>query len=285
MANWLSDDEITNMGCELISTEFKNRIYERVIFFHEKFDKENKIKLADKLVNVVESIRNNMDNRIVHYKEPKKYSSLEEEILDKFNKKDNWKRKHITDYVPETKTNEQINELRETFKIPILVLINHRVSGEGVRSDINRNEIDRILKEVIRAQLTINANESVISADNNNAKNDNIEFKIETLSDLLGDQTNLYVDILKKVLEKEKMSPIGSDGKWKKRRGDLSIIIAWMESMRTNGKLSYQSVSDEKKSKLLNSFFSEKLFTNTSIWRKDTDAYYYFKEKFDKEFK
>lgn len=281
MDNWLSRNDIITIASEFLSQEYSDRIKERVFYIHSRhIDSGLPNDLLDKIIKIIEHYRDYFDERILYYKEPVKFENIVEEgeIYRK-----SIMSKPLDNYVPPKKTDEYIIQLRETYKIPRVTLIGKYVTG--VRGEINRNEVDRILQQVIEAKNNITNDKASTQEQSLQIKDKNQEIK--SLSDLLGDNLDEYIRMLKKVLADDNKYPIDTNGRWTKKVGDYSILIAWMDALRQAGKFKDNSISDRKKSELLNIQFPGIDFkvNDTSIWRKSTEKSHQYKERFDKKLK
>ncbi len=279
MNSWLSRTDIIKTACEFLSQEYSDRIQERVFYIHHNYSNTCN-DILDRIIKIVTHLRDNFDERIAYYREPIKFESLEEEV-EHYRK--SIRAKPIIDYVPPTKTDEEISYLRENHKVDRVSLIGEYVTG--VRGELNRNEVERILQQIIEAKNKI-SNEKK-SINKSLTLDEKINDEIKSLSDLLEGNLDECIRILKDVLSENDRHSLDINSRWKKRKNDLSILVAWMDAIRQAGKFKMNSIDDRKKSELLNAQFPGIDFklNDTSIWRKPTDTYNQYKQLFDKKLK
>lgn len=281
MDKWLSRTEIISIASEFLSQEYSDRIQERTFYIHNHYsDKIVSNDLLDKVIEIVKHYRDYFDERILNYVEPVKFENIAEEIE---NYRKSVRAKPVTNYVPPIKTDEQITQLRESYKIPRLILIGKYVTG--LRGEINRNEVERILENIIVAKNKIATNKTLTHEQQAQKKDEGVEIK--SLQELLENNLDECVQILKDVMADENRYPLDANGRWTRKKDDLSILVAWMEAIRQAGKFKISAIDDRKKSELLNSYFPGIDFNtnDTSMWRKATEKYSQYKQLFDKRLK
>lgn len=279
MSEWLSRKKIETLALELITPEFIDRVDDRIMNLQDEYGKDNIVKLIDKMILVLEQCLNKFSG-IINRSGIKLTNNNNRLPTDQYKlEMDAYKDIRSGKFVV-NQTEDEINKLKDSLKVHTSHFVMYHI--QGVRGKISWNEINNVIEQVKEAKVSINFN----NENNTNSKlPDNYVEEIDSLEKLMNGKLDVYVNILKKILETENRLPIQKNGTWIRSRGDYSIVIAWIDSLEQSNKLKMSNLSKQQKTNLLNKHFIGLNMNDkdTSLWRKAQTTYYKYKQLFDKE--